>query len=240
MTETTPLAALLDAYRRHATERAPAVAAALDAEARAIAASGRLERALRAGAALPDVPLPDAPDGRVRLPDLVRDGPLVLVFYLGRWCPFCTLELRAWQRALPAIRALGGRLVAVSPQDEREIALTRERDRLDFHMVSDPDNALARRFGIAHEVAPAVRDAYAASGMACARDDSAAWTLALPAVYLVGRDGRVDWAHVDADWRRRAEPADVVARLAAIAATRLPADFSPMRSSGASAAASSA
>ena len=216
MTETTPLAALLDADRRHATERAPAVAAALDAEARAIAASGRLERALRAGAALPDVPLPDAPDGRVRLPDLVRDGPLVLVFYLGRWCPFCTLELRAWQRALPAIRALGGRLVAVSPQDEREIALTRERDRLDFHMVSDPDNALARRFGIAHEVAPAVRDAYAASGMACARDDSAAWTLALPAVYLVGRDGRVDWAHVDADWRRRAEPADVVARLAAI------------------------
>ncbi|MFN9774073.1 MAG: peroxiredoxin-like family protein [Burkholderiales bacterium] len=218
MNDTTPLAALLDAYRRHASERAPAVAAALDDEARAIVRSGRLAGALKAGDALPDLPLPDSPDGRVRLPDLVRDGPLVLLFYLGRWCPFCTLELRAWQRALPRIRALGGRLAAVSPQDEREVALTRERDRLEFHLVADPGNALARRFGIAHEVAPALRDAYLASGMTDACDgDASDWTLPMPAVYLVGRDGRIDWAHVDPDWRRRAEPAEVVARLAALA-----------------------
>jgi peroxiredoxin len=217
MNDSTPLSALLDAYWRHASERAPSVAAALDGEARALAASGRLARALRVGDALPDVALPDAPDGRVRLPDLVRDGPLVLVFYLGRWCPFCTLELRAWQRALPRIRALGGRLVAVSPQDEREIALMRERDRLEFHMIADPANTLARRVGLAYEVAPALRDAYLASGMGDAGDgDACGWTLPLPAVYLVGRDGRVEWAHVDANWRRRAEPAEVVARLAAL------------------------
>jgi peroxiredoxin len=219
MNDTTPLAALLEAYWRHASERAPSVAAALDGEARAIAASGRLARALGPGDALPDVALPDAPDGRVRLPELVRGGPLVLVFYLGRWCPFCTLELRAWQRALPRIRALGARLVAVSPQDEREVALTRERDGLEFHMVSDPGNVLARRFGVAHEVAPALRDAYAASGMAAPQDgDASGWTLPLPAVYVAGRDGRIDWAHVDANWRRRAEPAEVLARLAALAA----------------------
>ncbi len=217
MTESTPLAALLDAYRRHAAERAPGVAAALDGEARALAASGRLSRALAAGDRVPDLTLPDATDGRVRLPDLLRDGPLVLAFYLGRWCPFCTLELRAWQRALPGVRALGATLLAVSAQDDREVALTRERDRLEFRLVSDPDNRLARGFGIAYEVAPTVRDAYAASGMGGRPDDDSAWTLPLPAVYLVGRDGRIAWAHVDPDWRRRAEPAEVVARLGTLA-----------------------
>jgi peroxiredoxin len=217
MTETTTrLSELLDTYWRNASERAPAVAAALEGEARALAASGRLAAALRVGDRMPDVPLPDAPDGCLRLPDLLRGGPLVLVFFLGRWCPFCTLELRAWQRALPRIRALGGRLVAIGPQDAREIALMRERDRLEFEMLTDTGSTIARRFGVAYEVAPAVRDAYAASGMTRGRDDAAGWTLPLPAVYLVGTDGRVAWAHVDANWRRRAEPSEVVDRLAAL------------------------
>ena len=42
------------------------------------------------------------------------------------------------------------------------------------------------------------------------------WSLPLPAVYLIGTDGRVAGAWVDADWRRRAEPAEVVERLAAL------------------------
>ena len=226
MTDSPPLAALLDAYWRHAAASAPAVAAALEAEARALAAPRRLAGALAAGDRAPDVTLPEARGGRVRLADLLRDGPLVLAFYLGRWCPFCTLELRAWQRTLPAIRALGGRLVAVSAQDEREVALTRERDRLEFELVSDPGNRLARGFGVAYEVAPSARDAYAASGMGGrldGRDEAgpgtgAEWTLPLPAVYLIGRDGRIAWAHVDSNWRRRAEPSEVVARLAALAA----------------------
>jgi peroxiredoxin len=213
------LADLLDTYWRHAAERAPSVAAALDGEARALTASGRLARVPREGDRIPDAELPDAPPGTVRLSDLLRDGPLVLVFYLGRWCPSCTLELRAWQRALPSIRALGAQLLAVSPQDEREVALMRERDRLELHMVADTGNRIARRFGIAYEVDPSVRGAYAAAGLARpAGDDASAWTLPLPAVFVIGRDGRVAWRHLDPNWRRRAEPQDVVRRLEALAA----------------------
>ncbi|MFZ4758469.1 MAG: peroxiredoxin-like family protein [Burkholderiaceae bacterium] len=209
---------LLDTYWRHAAERKPAVATALDAEARAMVASGRLDRALRAGDRLPEVTVPDAGGGHGLLGDRLRNGPLVVVFYRGRWCPFCTLELRAWQRVLPEIRALGGQLLAVSPQDERETALMRERDRLEFEMFADSDNTLARRFGIAYEVAQSVREAYCACGMehGPAGDGAADWTMPLPAVYLIGTDRKVAWAYVDPQWNRRAEPADVVARLAAM------------------------
>ncbi|RPH41414.1 MAG: AhpC/TSA family protein [Burkholderiales bacterium] len=208
---------LLDTYWRHAAERSPALAAAVEREARALLASGRLERAMRVGDTAPDIVLPDASDGRVRLSDLLRTGPVVLAFYRGRWCTFCTLELRAWQRVLPDLRALGAHLIAVSPQDEHEISLMRERDRLELHMVSDADNGIARRFGIAHEIAPELREAYAQAGMvrpACGTASD--WSLPLPAVYLIGTDGRVAEAWVDADWRHRAEPAEVVERVAAL------------------------
>lgn len=208
---------LLDTYWRYAAERAPALAAAVDREARTLLASGRLERAVRVGDSAPDFVLPDASDGRVRLSDLLCSGPVVLAFYRGRWCSFCTLELRAWQRVLPDLRALGAQLIAVSPQDEYETALMRERDRLELQMVSDPGNEIARRFGIANEISPELRQAYAESGMARPACGSAPnWSLPLPAVYLIGTDGRVAWSHVDADWRRRAEPAEVVKRLAAL------------------------
>lgn len=208
---------LLEAYRRHAAERSPALATAVEHEAHALLASGRLGRAVRVGDTAPDVLLPDACAGSVRLSDRLRDGPVVLAFYRGRWCSFCTLELRAWQRVLPDLRALGAQLIAVSPQDEHETALMRERDRLELQMVSDPGNGIARRFGIANEIAPELRQAYAEAGMARPACGSGMdWSLPLPAVYLIGTDGRIAWSHVDADWRRRAEPAEVVARLAAL------------------------
>jgi peroxiredoxin len=208
---------LLDAYGRHAAERAPALAAAVERDAQALLASGRLERAVRVGDLAPDVMLPDISDGRLRLSDLLCRGPVVLAFYRGRWCSFCTLELRAWQRVLPELRALGAQLLAVSPQDEHETTLMRERDRLELHMVSDAGNVIARQFGVETEIAPELREAYAQAGMvrpACGTATD--WRLPLPAVYLIGTDGRVAGAWVDADWRRRAEPAEVVERLAAL------------------------
>lgn len=213
---TPTLNALLDTYWRHAAERMPALADALEREARRIAASGGLARVPRVGERAPDAPLPDAPDGRVTLSDLWRDGPLVLLFYRDRACAFCTLELRAWQRALPALRAAGGRLLAVSPQDEQAISLMRERDRLAFHMVSDTGHALARRFGVLHEVEPAMREAYAAAGVALADGSGPGGAVPLPAVFVIGTDGHVAWSRVDPSWFRRAEPDDVVARVAAL------------------------
>ncbi len=211
---------LLDTYWRHAAEREPALAAALEREARAIAETGGLARAARAGERAPDAALGDSHGDRIRLSDLWCDGPLVLLFYRDRGCAFCTLELRAWQRALPALRAAGGRLLAVSPQDEQAIALMRERDRLEFQMVADAGNAIARRWGVLHEVAPAMHEAYAAAGVAVGEAGGLAGAVPLPAVFIVGTDGRIGWAHVDPSWRRRAEPGDVVARVAALGGRR--------------------
>src|ERR1700722_6297104 len=64
----------------------------------------------------PDFTLPDAQGKSVSLAEMLRHGPTVVTFYLGGWCPYCNLQLRAYQAALPEMTALGAGLVATSPQ----------------------------------------------------------------------------------------------------------------------------
>jgi thiol-disulfide isomerase/thioredoxin len=69
--------------------------------------SGLTENALKENELAPDFALPDATCQRVTLSQLLEQGPVVLVFYRGTWCPYCNLELRAYQKVLPEFKALG-------------------------------------------------------------------------------------------------------------------------------------
>jgi len=95
----------LDAARaKYRGEIIPADAlSVMDAETEALRASGIERRALKPGAVAPDFMLPDAQGRGARLQSLLRQGPVVLVFYRGSWCPYCNLHLRGFQRALASL-----------------------------------------------------------------------------------------------------------------------------------------
>ncbi len=73
-------------------------------------ASGVGSRALKAGDTAPPFVLNDANGNAVASSALLAQGPLVVSFYRGVWCPYCNMELQALQEALPAFRALGAQL----------------------------------------------------------------------------------------------------------------------------------
>jgi peroxiredoxin len=213
------LADLLDVYRTQDDADTSAEDGAIFSEESAwLRRPGWADAVPRVGDAAPDAAMPDTIESPVSLLELAAAGPLVLKFYRGRWCPYCTLDLRAWQRAAPEVRRVGARFVAVTPQSEAEIALFRERDDLLFHVVSDPGMKLARAYGVAYEISQAVREVYLARGLdQSATHASGDWMLPLPACFVIGRDGRVAWSHVDTDYTRRADPADVLAVLGRLA-----------------------
>jgi peroxiredoxin len=86
------------------------------AEQRVRLAAMSFPHALAVGDRAADFELPNARGRRVRLADRLERGPVVLTFYRGAWCPFCNLQLRRLQQALPAIEALRASLLAISPQ----------------------------------------------------------------------------------------------------------------------------
>jgi len=149
---------------------------------------------------------------------ILAAGPTVVMFYRGGWCPYCNLELRAFQQALPEIQALGATLVAVSPETPDDTIETAEKNGVAFTVLSDAGGALARDLGIEFELSPAIKALYRKFGHdLAARNDDPRWALPMPATYVVAKGGRIAAAFVDPDYRRRMEPAEAVAALGALA-----------------------
>jgi peroxiredoxin len=185
-----------------------------DRDAEALGAGDTFAGALRAGDHAPSFRLPDARGGEVALADLLADGPVVLVFYRGAWCPYCNLQLAAFQSALADIRAAGATLVAVSPQTpDRSLSLA-ESKALEFPVLSDAGNAVARDYGLVFTQGAAATEASRGLGIELA-DFNGDASNALPAAstFVIGADGVIRFAAVSGDYRWRVGPEEVLAAL---------------------------
>lgn len=186
--------------------------------AAALEATGISSRALGEGDTAPDFELPD-PSGRmVRLEDLRADGPVVLSFYRGQWCPFCNLELRGLQRALEEVESAGATLVAISPNTPDVSSNTVEALELEYPVLSDHDNQVARMFNLVYEMTPENIHLYREIGRDIGSlNGTGKWELPVPATYVIDSGGTIRYAFVDLNHRRRAEPSEVAAIAAHLA-----------------------
>ena len=191
--------------------------AIMDAATAALDASGIAERSLAVGAFAPQFQLPDANGNQVALPTLLEDGPVVLAFYRGGWCPYCSTELRALQARLDEFHAAGATLVAVSPQTPDNSLSTAEKLALSFPVLSDIANTVARSYGLVFSLPEDLREVYNGFGLDLpAANGDSTFELPLPATFVIDTHGIVRWRFVDADYTKRAEPDDVFTALAAL------------------------
>lgn len=202
----------LDAFRAEFARTAPAGRVALyEAKIEELRAGFAAEQALRAGGRAPGFSLAEARGGTVSLAELLAGGPAVLTFYRGGWCPYCNIQLRAYQAVLPEITALGARLAAVSPQLPDGSLTTAETNGLGFAVLSDPGNTLARRFGLVWSLPEELRAALRSNGKALPGiNGDESWELPVPATYVIAADGRIALDSIDVDYRNRLEPAAIL------------------------------
>jgi peroxiredoxin len=182
-----------------------------------VAKSGIVEKAPKVGDKAELFELPDASGKTVKLADLLAKGPVVLTWYRGGWCPYCNVALRGLVKAEPQLRELGATLVAVSPEVPDVAAETVKKLDLKFPVLTDKGNLVAKKYRIAFKVPER-----AASTMKAFKVDlektngDASGELPLGVTYVIDTDRTIRWAFVDADYRKRAEPADVLAALKAL------------------------
>src|SRR6266567_3742285 len=176
--------------------------------------SGAAEQALKEGAQALDFILPDAHGSAVRLSHLLAQGPVVMTFYRGQWCPYCHLALRAYQQALPHMQARGASLVAISPQTPHHSRALAEKLKLTFALLSDMGNQVARQFGLVFTIDEAVRGAHK---QVCADlpafNGENSWELPMAGTFLIDQLGTVRLAFVHSDFTRRLDPSVVIAHL---------------------------
>lgn len=190
----------------------------LEESARQLALSGIAERVLKAGDVAPDFTLPNAVGRPINLEKALAAGPVLVTFYRGIWCPYCSLQLRAYQKILPEIMRLGGSLMAISPQSPDQSQATLLKNFLMYEVLSDQGNQVARQFGLVYQVPEAIRPIYTSLGTdlpAYNGDDS--WELPIPGTFLVGRDRRILLSYADSDPRNRLEPGAILEALEVVA-----------------------
>jgi peroxiredoxin len=174
------------------------------------------EQSLRVGETLPDFALPDAGGTLVTSDELLDRGPLVLAFFRGAWCPYCSTALRGLESARLQIEAAGASLVAVSPLRGAELRRVADECGLEFPLLSDVGGRYSRLCGVRYDIPPDHVALYERAALDLASlHEGAGWTLPLPATYVAGQDGTVRFAFVDPDWAYRAEPEELVAAVRA-------------------------
>ena len=176
--------------------------------------TGVASHALKVGDDAPDFLLPDA-DGRLHSSEeLRRNGPLVLSFFRGGWCPFCTAELCALQAAKDEFESVGATLAAVTPETRDFPRQLKRNLGLDLKVLSDVDYGVAMSYGVLFRAPDEVKAHYSGLGFDFgARHGSSDWMLPIPATYVIDAEGRIRGAFVDPDFTIRQEPAQILASL---------------------------
>ncbi|MBA2675451.1 peroxiredoxin-like family protein [Ramlibacter sp.] len=204
--------AFFQQYLRKEKPEVIALKAQVQAE---LTASGIGKTCLQAGAKMPMFVLPNANGETVAAEALLARGPLVISFYRGAWCGFCNLEMRALQDAVPFIREAGGELVAISPDVSDGPSELAETFGVDFDLLLDRGNAVARAFGLTYamdeRLRPLYKDGFGIDIGSYNEDPS--WELPLTATYIVDGSGTIVEAFTDPDHTQRMEPRDIVLRL---------------------------
>jgi peroxiredoxin len=165
-------------------------------------------QAFRLGTPIPDAELLDVHGSTTTLHAAIAGRAAVVVLYRGAWCPYCNLTLRTYQQGLlPHLAERGAIMVAISPQKPDGSLSMQEKNGLEFPVLSDPGNAIARALGVLTQPAAEVLAAQREHGLDLAETNADGTVeLPMPTVAIVDAAGKVRWLDIHPDYTTRAEP----------------------------------
>jgi peroxiredoxin len=174
---------------------------------RELQSSGAIDNILQPGSQAPEFELTDSNSNLVRSADLLAHGPLVVVFFRGRWCPYCVATVEAWQRSLSELKKRHASLVAISPQTIKQNNLMADQHRLAFPLLTDAANNVAKQFGVAYQLPADLQQLNRRIfvNLEFINGDKS-WELPIPATFLIAPDRQILFAEAHADYTRRTEP----------------------------------
>jgi peroxiredoxin len=173
------------------------------------------EPGLGIGEHAPNFSLPNAFGKKVTLSERLKDGPVVLAFYRGAWCPFCNIELNTLQRSLPFFDKYNATLVAVTPQKPDKTKEQLENAKYTFEVLSDLDDSVMKSYNLYFEVPQELHELYKNRFNFDITDYNGESRLGLPVpgTFVISQDGIIMAAYAKTDYKKRMEPRDIIEAL---------------------------
>jgi peroxiredoxin len=179
--------------------------------------NGVAKSAIKEGDKAPEFELKDQNGKLVRSGDLLVAGKLVVCFIRGRWCPFCVGQLEAMSLIASQIKDAGAQLVTISPQTVQQSFFMGDQHKLRFPLLSDAGNTVARQFGLVYQVPDHQQLVYKRVFVNLPHTNGdESWELPIPATFVIGSDGIVQYASANEDYAARPEPVEILQALTAL------------------------
>lgn len=168
---------------------------------------------LKIGLKLPEISLLDSKGATYDLTKSLANGPAILVFYRGGWCPYCNAQLSGLSKIEAELLQLGYRIFAISPDTPAELSKTVAKNKLPYKLLSDSKLEATRALGLAYSLDAETVQKYQQYGIDLRKSSGGQNQnmLPVPAVYIVGKDGIVDFSYVNPDYKTRVPEALILA-----------------------------
>lgn len=174
--------------------------------------SGMIQNSLQVGDRSPDFALVNAATGElVQLEQVRQSGAVVLSFFRGAWCPYCSLELVSMEKILPVILSLKATLLSISPEISRRSRSAVREESFSHPVLVDSGNQVARQFGIVHQVGEVLREIHNGFGVSLPLlNGDETYELPVPATFIIDRWGVIVYRFVDPDYTKRIDPVEII------------------------------
>ena len=184
-------------------------------ESNAKLASEIVEPGLSIGERAPDFSLQNAFGKKTSLSSALTNGPVILVFYRGAWCPFCNVHLRVLQENMAEFQKYNAQLLTITPQQPDKSAEQLKNGDYDFEVLSDLDYQVMKDYNLYFEVPNEIVEIYQRVGIDLDEyngQDRAG--LPVPGTFIIDQQGIIRAVHAETDYSKRMEPADILVELA--------------------------
>lgn len=169
---------------------------------------------LEVGMKAPSALISTTDGDQIDMADFYGAAPLVVTFYRGGWCPYCTKALAQMNDAMPDITRAGAKVIAISPELPASGLKTRTDTNARYLLYSDHQGNASRAYNVRFDLAADVIEKYKGYGVDLSKMNAdKAWSLPHPATFVIDTKGMVRYAYVNADYTKRVDPAEVLAVL---------------------------
>ena len=174
-------------------------------------ASGILDKVTKTNDKYIDFSLENQKGEKTILSKELEHGPVVLTFYRGGWCPYCNLQLKAYSERIEDFKNKGAKLIAVTPDKLTELKKTTKKNDVKFTIVSDPNNKIARKYGLVFQLEEELKNIYLKFGLDLEKSQgNDSWELPIPATYVINRNGKIVYSFLNTDYTRRANVDEIL------------------------------
>ncbi|BDD08195.1 peroxiredoxin [Fulvitalea axinellae] len=162
-------------------------------------------KGLNVGDKAPAFTAKDQDGKKVKLKSLLKEGPVVLFFYRGAWCPYCQKQVAELQDSLSLITAKGASVVAVTPSGAESVDEMDSKQNVSFHILHDKGHKIMDAYDVTFGVDKKTQERYKGYGIDFNKVNGAETgaNLPVPATYIIGQDGDISFRFFDPNYTKR-------------------------------------